>query len=241
MIENKTSHFLALRTTPTITINLLTIDPILQKLEILNSKVGLLNKKLERNSLPSFDSKVSRQKEITDLRTEIQNISRETEYDINSLPILNQRIASSIRMYLQKNFKLILSNYKSAEQKNLIQVDESIKSYEYDTEMIQETVLRSNSIKSNIMSITNTLLQLKAALKTQSMMIDSIDQYFDQSNAYIKQANKHIAHIPEKYTKFKDWIIYFLIYVICILLSMILVKTYLHRDLTYKKFERKKM
>lgn len=235
MIQDKTTYFMNLRKTPSSFTSTITINPILLKLEVLNNKVTLLNKKLERNSLPSFDSKIVKQKEIAELRGEIQNLSNESEEEINSFSITNKCIANSIRMYLLNNFRQILSNYKLAEQKNLVQVDESIKSYEFGDELIQETVQRSNNIKANILNLTNTLIQLKMALKSQSTMIDSIDHYFDQANEYLRQANKQIAKIPEKYTRFKDWIIYFLTYVICVLLSMILVKTYLHRDLHQSK------
>ena len=61
-----------------------------------------------------------------------------------------------------------------------------------------------------------------------------IDFYFDKSNAYLNEANKEIDQIPSKITKYKDWIIFFLLYIICLLLVMILVKTYMHRHLYTK-------
>lgn len=229
MLENKTPYFLKLRNTPTMFLPILTIEPITEKLEALNINVLALDRKLEKNSLPSFDSKISKQKEIFDLRNEIQKLIKETENEINSFSTFEPHITESIRLYLFNSLRTILTNYKSAEQKNLVQVDQSIKTYDYGNEMMQETMQRSSNIKTNILNITNTLIQLKMALKAQSLMIDSIDYYFDKSNMYLIKANQQIEHIPGKITKFKDYIIYTLLYIICVLLMMILIKTYTHR------------
>lgn len=229
MLENKTPYFLKLRNTPTMFLPILTIEPITEKLEALNINVLALDRKLEKNSLPSFDSKISKQKEIFDLRNEIQKLVKETENEINSFSTFEPHITESIRLYLFNSLRTILTNYKSAEQKNLVQVDQSIKTYDYGNEMMQETMQRSSNIKTNILNITNTLIQLKMALKAQSLMIDSIDYYFDKSNMYLIKANQQIEHIPGKITKFKDYIIYTLLYIICVLLMMILIKTYTHR------------
>lgn len=93
MIENKSQFFFSLRNKPTNSFDFITIDPVKLELEDLSSKVDLLNKKLERNSLPSFDCKISRQREISDLRFQIQNLSNSTEQDINSFEIKNKCLA----------------------------------------------------------------------------------------------------------------------------------------------------
>jgi hypothetical protein len=243
MYQNKTQYFLLLRNTPTCPSTLISIDPIAEKLKILKNKILILNKKQDRNSLPSFDSKEAKRKELTEVQVEIETLKKNIETEINSFVTCEEIITNNIKKYLILQFKNILAGYKKIKT-NSNHVNESESSIYHipsnsegnsliggcliDQSQETENLQRNINIKSNIVNLSSSLMQLKLALQSQSSMIDSIDYYFDKSNSYLNEANKQIDKLPGKLTAYKDWIIYTLFYIICCLLMMILIKTYLH-------------
>lgn len=199
-------------------------------METLSSTILLLGNKIELLSLPDFGSRAKKYAEIQALRNKIQTLAQEIEKEVSSFICDDTDVTNTIKQYFINKLRLMLIEYKNLDQKKPVSIDEPCTETKtqmiYDVEQMQESVERSATIKTSVFNLTNTLIQLKIALKNQSASIDTIDTFFDKSNEYLKQANKEIEKIPERYCGFKDYIIYTLLYTICILLCMILIKTY---------------
>lgn len=235
MFQDKTDYFLKIRQTPTKSFQPIPIDNIKSSIEALGSSISLLENKLQLISLPDFGSRVKKYAEIELLRNKIQTSVQEIEKDVMSFYCEDLSITDTIKQYFINKLRVVLIEYKNLEKNkpessisddSKTEIEKSIQIYNPNDVQLQESVERNTTIKTNIFNLTNTLIQLKIALKAQSTSMDTIDMFFDKSNEYLKQANKEIEKIPERYCGFKDYIIYVLLYTICILLCMILIKTY---------------
>lgn len=237
MIVNKTSHFMKIRQQPPKEfIPSFSTGHLRDSLKALNIEIASFGNKLERSTLPSFNSRERRSKEIKDARERIEGKIKEIDAEIRGLNVPEKAVAESAQQYFLDALKKLLVAYRGIEQKSL-EVPEpwggSVQHPEYSNDveecMAQELLSRNAAIKSSIFSLSNTIVQLKTTLKSQTSAIDTIDFYFDKANTYLEEANKEIGRIPGKYTSFKDMVIYCLLYLICILLCLVLVKAYKSR------------
>ncbi|ELA42493.1 uncharacterized protein VICG_00592 [Vittaforma corneae ATCC 50505] len=242
MIQNKTEYFLKIRQKPTKSYACISIHPILNQLVALGSCILQLENKMEMSTLPNFGSKEKKYREINDLKGRVQTLVKEIEQNVKSFNCEEKNIVESVQQYLLNNLRIYLAKFRNFEQKSLCKSDKTIQnfniaqssnhSFDYlealnpETIILQETIQRSNNIKTSIFNVTNTLIQLKMALKSQTCLIDTIDSCFDKSNMYLEQANKEIEKIPGNYCGFKDYVIYTLLYIICILLVLLFIKIY---------------
>lgn len=234
MIVNKTLHFMKIRLQPPKEfIPNLSTDRLRSDLKTLSIEVASFSNKLERSILPSFNSRERKSKEIRDARERIEGRIKEIDKEIREITAPDRVIVEEVQHYFLAALKKLLIFYRDIEQKSLEMpesYDGCIQHPEYcnDAEecMAQELLSRNAAIKSSIFSLSNTILQLKTTLKSQTSVIDTIDFYFDKANAYLEEANREIGRIPGKYTSFKDMVIYCLLYLICILLCLVLVKAY---------------
>lgn len=246
MIQDKTAYFISLRKSPHQPSKLLSIDAIKSKLVSLNNSLALLENKLELSSLPDFGSRIRKMKEITDIRSAIEQTAKSIEQETKEFHCQDNKIQEAVQSYLLSMLSTSLSRFRASQQKSLTPEDEKYENNiggntDFEWEMAQETQQRNQSIKTSIFNITNTLVQLKLALKNQTGQIDSIDRCFEKTNVFLEQANKEIEKIPGRYCGFKDKIIYGLLYVICILLSMIIIKIYRKQDLKVENIEKYKL
>jgi len=229
MILDKTVHFVQIRHTPIRDAAcLFSLESIRSNLKSLSSEIIWYNNKLERNNLPSFNLKDRRTKDILNLKSSIEDRIRDLNVAIKNFIVPDSIITDKINLYFTILVKKCTIEYKNYEQKNVLMSDLPSPDIHHDPEeyLKQDTIYKNSQIKSSIINLTNSLIQLKMILKSQISMIDTIDFYFDKSNVYLEEANKEIDKIPKRYTRFKDWVIYTLLYVISILFMMILIKVY---------------
>ncbi|KAM0681224.1 hypothetical protein GINT2_000422 [Glugoides intestinalis] len=226
MIQDKTQYFFKIKKTPAVPRQCLSIDNIKPKISSLKLCISQLDNKLEFSTLPGFSSKEKKYREITDLRSRIDELSKEIEHETRDFNCEDKIIADAVQKYLFARLTACLSRLRAFQQRALCQTEEIIRKPDFEFEMMQETIQRNNTIKASIFNLTNTLIQLKVALKSQTGIIDTIDSCFESSNMFLAQANKEIEKLPSRYCGFKDYIIYFELYIICILLSFIIIRLY---------------
>lgn len=226
MILNKTEYFLKIRKNTFKPYNELSIAPIKSLLLNLASLISQLENKIEINTLPNFGSKEKKIREIENLRERIQKLGKEIEKEVKEFNCNETMIKEDVQHYLLTNLSKLLSKFKNQAHINAFdQINNDQHPCDINFLEDQETIQRNNNIKTTICNVTNTLVQLKMALKAQTNLIDTIDGCFDRSNLNLEKANKEIEKIPEKYCGFKDYIIYLLLYTICILLILIFIKS----------------
>jgi hypothetical protein len=182
MIHDKTEYFMKIRQKPCEIYTILSTNSIKTSLLNLGSSISQLENKIEMNTLPNFGSKEKKAKEIMELKEKIKGIVEEIERDIGYIKCEDIKIKETVQQYYLEKLKAYITKYRRFEQKMLIK-NEEIKDNcindNNETMMLQETVQRNNQIKSSIYGVTNTLIQLKTALKAQTSLIDTIDGYFE--------------------------------------------------------------
>lgn len=229
MIVNRTIDLLRLRRYKRLPSQIRTVNSIRDLLESLSSEINELKQKLNKNLLPSFISKEKQAKDIQTQKTRINTIIQNIENEIKSFECSEQKISFSVRNYFFNLLKKAILTYRTAQQDHLRKTD-SYNEYEHsdgsppDECLLESIVVQKSNIRQSIFNLTNILLDLKMTLKSQTTMIDRIDCYFDETNFYLENANKEIVKIPGNHTAPKDMIIYFLIYIICVLLILVLIK-----------------
>lgn len=233
MIVDRTNLYIQLRGSnmnkdfKTITTNIIRSD-----LRLLDMEIQVFKVKLEKNKLPSFQSKDKKRSEIKIIKDRIESNIRECTIKIKEVQLSSKPIAISIQEYFFKILKKKIIEYKEIEAKCVIEevnsAEEENIMFGQDTQdlMERESTYKSNNVRTSLIALNNSINQLKNILSSQTSMIDTIDLHFDMSNVYLEQANKEIDKIPGNYTAFKDKIIYFLLYVICILMAIVLYKVY---------------
>lgn len=230
MIANKSVHFHKLRQKKRPEVIFISVQPIRDLINQLNVEISNLQRKLNKHSLPSFNSREKKNREIEAHKDIINSLISDIDSQIKAINLEEKRIVISIRSYFLNILKRQIMLYRTIQQESLKKNEvydeckiEENNEYEKET-LLQMTMNRTAQIRQNIFNLTNTLLELKMSLKNQSVLIDRIDFYFDKSNFYLEEANREIEKIPGNYTEYKDLIIYSLIYVICILLVLTLIK-----------------
>lgn len=229
MIVNKTISFYKLRQRKRPDVEFATVQPIRNAIVQLTIEISALQKRLNKSLLPSFDTRERRMRGIEDQRCTINDTIRGIEIEIKRIALPERRMVISMQAYFFAMLKRIVMLYRSIQQESL-RKDEAYSEYAPSETVYEEGCLlqmaagKTAQIRQSIFNLTNTLLELKIALKSQSTMIDRIDFYFDKSNFYLEEANKEIEKIPANFAGIKDTIIYILIYAICLLLALSLAK-----------------
>lgn len=230
MIANRSICYHKLRQNKSPEIVYASVQPIRNLITQLNIAISNFQQKLNKQSLPSFRSRERRTQEIETAKDTINEMVKELDTSIKRIDIPEMRMCVSIQTYFFRMLKKIILFYRTLHQESLKRHEEyndhkPVEICYEDERLLQMTVSRVSHIRHNIFSLTNTLLELKMVLKDQTSMIDRIDFYFDKSNMYLERANDEIEKLPEHLTGFKDFAIYCLIYVLCILLVLALIKT----------------
>lgn len=237
MIQNKTEYFLKMRKTSTTSYISLNVDSQIKLLGLLDVSIQQLENRMEMSTLPNFGCGQKKNREITDLKERIQQMAQEIENEAGLFVCEEKTVQSAVKQYIFNKLHTELMKFKSLQQKQLYNEPQQTQDgagfcctylEEPDAEglLALETVQKTNSIRQSIQKLTNTLTQLKIALKAQTGLIDTIDSYFEKSAIYLDKANKEIEKLPGRYCGFKDYIIYGLLYIICILIVLIFVKNY---------------
>lgn len=230
MIINKSIYFHKLRQKKCPEISFYTVQPIRDDIDNLNIEISLLQKKINRQALPSFDSREKKLKDLEAHKAAINTLIKNIEFRVKEIDFVEKRLVSSIQSHFFTILKRIVLLYRTMQQESL-KVNEIFDEYRLDDAvrvnegmLLQMTIDRKSRIRQNIFNLTNTLMEIKMALKNQSTLIDRIDFYFDETNFYLEEATREIEKIPGNYTAYKDFIIYILLCIIGILLALTLVK-----------------
>lgn len=252
MIHDRTEHFLKIRQTPSRGYSPLTISPVTRLLEALDTSIQQLENRMEMFTLPNFGSREKKHREIADLKERIQHMAKEIEAGARAFVCAEHAVQEAVQLHIFGQLQLQLTKFKRLEQMQLYSPPAKVSDGGFCCTQLEghgtegavalETLERANNIKTCIYNVTSTLIQLKMALKAQTGLIDTIDSCFEKSNMYLERANDEIERLPGRYCGFKDYIIYVLLYVICVLLVLIFVKNYKgritwidHPSLIFKK------
>lgn len=230
MLINKSIYYHKLRQRKQHCTGFATVDPIRDGIAKLNMEIAALQKKMSKHALPSFNARERKTRDIEAHKTAINAKIRELENMVKAVGVSEPRMNLSIQSYFYTLLKRIVVLYRAVQQESLNRSDVYDESQMNDTfyddeARLQMAMGRASQIRQNIFALTNTLLELKMALKNQSMTIDRIDFFFERSNFYLEEANKEIEQIPGNFTEYKDFIIYCMIYAVAILLILVLIKT----------------
>lgn len=256
MIMNRTLEFNKLSSTNTLNHNLnikkeaAKKDPAVEEyascdylraaLERLDDKIFKYKQLQNLKNLPSFKENVQNKENIENTKVHIDELISKINKEI--LVCSNQISHKPTCETMRTHFTILLEkrilSYRhivadniqkttSFEILNNIMNNTSVSNT--NTFDCQEDYLTKNSndkLTQNLMSISNTLLELKMTIKQQDILIDSLDRYFENSNRYLELANNEIRKIPKTLLGIKDKTIKTLTLVIVILLTLLAMKEY---------------
>ncbi|KAI4291947.1 hypothetical protein PAPHI01_1221 [Pancytospora philotis] len=230
MIVDKSAYFHKMRVGQPHSVCYTSLDHIRDEITRLNVAISGLRRKLDRQALPSFASRMRKTQEINTCKENINAAIRTLDTHIKSIAFAEERMAIAAQSYFLTMLKRIVMLYRTVQRESMRGPElygEGVQPGAAPAEcsMLQRTISQTTQIRQSIYSLTNVLLELKLALKNQSTTIDRIDFFFDQSNFYLEEANKEIAKIPSCLDKYKDGAICALLYLVCVLLILILIKT----------------
>lgn len=229
MLVNKTQYLFRIRNTRNSLKSFINVNNIRFNLEKIDENLEGFKNKLSKSLLPSFISKEKQKNDLSILKDHINKDIEITDKEIKEFGCVDQKITVTVQKYFFNELRKSVLKFRNIERDHLNRTDlysnyQNTLLPEQDESMMETIISTKTNIRKSIFNLTNTLLELKMVLKDQSQTLDKIDHFFDETNFYLKNANKEISKIPKNYTKFKDLIIYFLIYVICVLLILVLVK-----------------
>lgn len=229
MIVSKSIYFHKIRAKPAVPCAYISLDCIRDELSKLGLAISTLQKMMNKQMLPSFTSRDRRTHEICAQKKAIGKEISAIESKIKGFNLADQRITTAVQSYFFMMLKRIIIFYRGIQQE-CMRKSPVYNDYELGIAataeecMLQQTIDRATHIRQTIFSLTNMLLELKIVLKNQTHTIDKIDFFFDQSNFYLDETNREIMKIPSRFGEFKDGIIYFLLYLICLLLILVLIR-----------------
>lgn len=228
MIINRTAQFRKIVNSKLPEVTLISVQPIRDEIKALSEGISLLKIKLDRNTLPSFSSRQRHIREINSLKTEIEAKLQTIEGSIRNIIVGDKKMTEAIHSYFLFVLKEYALRFRSL-HKTILKAAPVYSPRYGQAEVAAESPLqlmikRSSKIQESVLTLSNTLMELKMALKQQGEVIDRIDTHFEKSNIFLEGANKEIMQMPRKLTKYKDYIIYFMMYLICVLLILSVVK-----------------
>lgn len=229
MIVNKTIELCRLRHFKKQSVQTISVDDIRKDLVKISELIEVFKQQLHKNLLPSFVPKEKQNQEILKLKDNLNNLIESTENKIKTFDCAEMKIVKAIKNYFFDNLRKFVLKYRSVQQEHVkktdIYSDYCTESGIYkENEQLETMISQKCNVRESIFRLTNTLIELKMAIKDQNQYLDRIDYFVDETNFYLENANREIIKIPGNYTKFKDMIIYILIYIVCVLLVLILIK-----------------
>jgi len=233
MICNKTIHFMKMRQGPIPAANRCIILPIRIRIAKLEEDILDLKKRMNKLALPSFSSREGKLKELDSQRHRINVEIKEAEKEIRGIRYPEDKITKSMQSYFIRMLKRVVLDYRKSQQESLREISTNgiagagFAASESER-LLEETVQRTTNIRKNILQLTGTIAELKTALTAQNAMLDRIDYFLENSNFYLGETVKEIEKIPGGILRIKDFIIYVLIYIICVLLVLTAIK--IHRE-----------
>ena len=241
MIKNLSLEFIQLRNIQTITCEVyLNCDYLRKHLSQLDKNIAVYKNLINYDNLPSFKENIKNKEKIKDIKAHIETSFNNIHTEIKqfTIQIENKIISDTIYNYFEKCLenailiyrKIITENLKktsSFEILNSIVNDSNVTHFNIFDNQYEYLQKNSNrQINKSLLSISNTLMEIKINLKEQSLFIDSLDRYFESKNKYLIMANEEIRKIPKTYIGVKDKIITLLITILIVLLLMLLIKEY---------------
>ncbi|EDQ31322.1 t-SNARE complex subunit, syntaxin [Enterocytozoon bieneusi H348] len=241
MIKNLSLEFIQLRNIQTMTCEVyLNCDYLRKHLSQLDKNIAVYKNLINYDNLPSFKENVKNKEKIKDIKAHIETSFNNIHTEIKqfTIQIENKIISDTIYNYFEKCLenailiyrKIITENIKktsSFEILNSIVNDSNVTHFNIFDNQYEYLQKNSNrQINKSLLSISNTLMEIKINLKEQSLFIDSLDRYFESTNKYLIMANEEIRKIPKTYIGVKDKIITLLITILIVLLLMLLIKEY---------------
>ena len=234
MIINDTTGFTRMRHGHCTEPVLASVQPLRDAFTRLNLAVAGFEKRLSRHALPSFSSRQKRDKEVEAHRAEIDGMIREIEGTIKECRVSDPNMRLSIQTYFLQMLKRAVIAYRAMHQEALkrqeVHADlPPAESPADDGHLLTLTISRVSHIRQSVYALTNTLLELKMALKNQTEALDRIDFHFGNANYMMERAHAEIEKIPGSISGFKDFVLYCLIYVLGVLLALALLKMFMRR------------
>ena len=221
-------------------LNYLNCDYLRKHLSQLDKNIAVYKNLINYDNLPSFKENIKNKEKIKDIKAHIETSFNNIHTEIKqfTIQIENKIISDTIYNYFEKCLenailiyrKIITENIKktsSFEILNSIVNDSNVTHFNIFDNQYEYLQKNSNrQINKSLLSISNTLMEIKINLKEQSLFIDSLDRYFESTNKYLIMANEEIRKIPKTYIGVKDKIITLLITILIVLLLMLLIKEY---------------
>ncbi|KAH9411361.1 hypothetical protein HK407_05g10280 [Ordospora pajunii] len=191
------------------------------------SKLGVLQ---ERHGLPSFTTRIKKQKEIDDLKRSIAESIACSERKIESLAgYTNSKcLSESMGEYFSAQLRAIIHDYRSIQQEFLKKMDLHDELEHEENESLDEKnmvmVEAVKDLRKSIYDLTSILLNMRMAVGQQSLQIDRLDFYFDSINFYLESTNNELEKIPATHGKLKDKVMYSMLAMSTVLTLMSLIK-----------------
>lgn len=239
MILNRTDQFLQMRgTIPASMFIPFLVDDVRIELNGMVNDINELEGLLQKISLPAFNQRMKRANQLRELREKISQRIALIQKKLVEIKLNNPTVTNIIKAYFTTILNRNIIMYKEYESRNItideptqenLKIDKHVD--QLDEYLENEARQKNSLIQKRILNLGNTISQLKLLLNSQTSVIDTIDIYFTESNIQLEKANEEIRKIPGNYIRFKNMIIYTLLYIICFLLIIILIKTYKERKL----------
>ncbi|OQS54900.1 hypothetical protein EHP00_253 [Ecytonucleospora hepatopenaei] len=222
MIVNLTEKFLELKHVKKVSNSAtLNCDELTKKITHLSKEILTYKHSLRKNRLPSFKPNFENNLQAEKIKTQIENLAKSIKEEIFEISfVIKHRIVQEnfVNFYTKKleteivNFKKIIADdiHHTSSYDILSEVvnENAVQNYNmYEFQQEQKTKNSNSLITNTLVSLTNTLLEIKMNLKEQSIAIDSLDRYFENTNRYLDMANDEIRKLPHSMFGLKDKII----------------------------------
>ena len=218
--------------------DLLSCSFIEQKIRKLSNSTVKFEQILKIDTLPSFRENKENKLLVEQLKHEIETHQKEIKKAISAFAdiiphkIIKENLFNHLSMLLDQEiikFKNILNDniHKTTKFDILNNIFNESNNFQYMTyELEQEQILKNKDalIEQTLFTITNTLMEIKMHLKSQSIAVDSLDRYFENTNVYLDRANEEITKIPQTMFGLKDKVIKFLFFLVFSLSLALLIK-----------------
>ncbi|ORD94638.1 hypothetical protein ECANGB1_305 [Enterospora canceri] len=220
---------------------------IKRNLEKLENSVNEYDRLLKKENLPCFSENSARIARIEATKSNIDQIHQSIRNEISEFAteISYRSIRVIFIEYFTQQLERAMIRYRNIIRDNIhrtssFEILNSVNSptATFDNNMF-ELQLKTNSnelINQSLLNISNTLAEMKINLKEQSLSIDSLDRYFENTNRYLDLANEEIRKIPKRFVRLKDKAIKLLIIVICCMLGALLMKEW-EKNSTFRNSE----
>lgn len=245
MLVDRTLKFKSIRKLPT-----RSFQPELLLLKIRElvsfTRKQLYNLKLlqERQCLPSFSRRKEKKEEINKLKNEIRLLIARLDIHLKEISNLDydQNLKKRIKDYFAVIIHQILLEYREIQQKYLkrikdLQIFDDLEDTRPFQSFDQQNIFSQKkqddilNVRNSLYFITSMLLEMKTIIASHTEMIDKIDLLMDETNFNIDKANREIEKIPKQFGGMKDKIIIFLVFLMVLMFSILVFKSYRKRKM----------